>query len=84
MGFVLCIAGCPIIWISKLQESIALSMMEAEYNVLSVVMKAALPLQRLFKKLASGSSVRRCLLVPRDEDRMGCKTLFWPEPEFRG
>jgi hypothetical protein len=30
-GYVLCIAGCPVIWASKLQSDIALSTMEAEY-----------------------------------------------------
>ncbi|KAI2505066.1 hypothetical protein MHU86_9342 [Fragilaria crotonensis] len=38
-GYVLCLAGCPIIWASKLQSDIALSTMEAEYNALSMALR---------------------------------------------
>jgi len=42
-GFVICISGCPVTWTSKLQTDIATSMMEAEYNALSMSMQDLLP-----------------------------------------
>ena len=71
-GFVLCIAECPIIWMSKIQDSIALSTMEAEYNALSVAMKSVLPLQRIFKALASGLGFTR-------EQQAHFKTTVWED-----
>ena len=52
-GYVICIANCPIVWKSKLQDTIALATMEAEYNALSFAMKTVLPLQQLFKGIAA-------------------------------
>ncbi len=37
-------AGCPVVWISKLQTEVALSMMEAEYIALSQAMQDLIPL----------------------------------------
>ena len=34
-GYVITLSGCPLIWVSKLQTTIALSTMEAEYQALS-------------------------------------------------
>jgi hypothetical protein len=53
-GYVICIAGCPVIWSSKLQESIALSTMMAEYYALSTAMREVIPLNELIKVLGSG------------------------------
>jgi len=36
--FIICVADCPVIWSSKLQTDIATSMMEAEYNGMSMAM----------------------------------------------
>jgi Reverse transcriptase (RNA-dependent DNA polymerase) len=52
-GYVICIAGCPVIWSSKLQESIALSTMMAEYYALSTAMREVLPLNDLVKVIAT-------------------------------
>ena len=46
-GYVITVAGCPIIWNSKLMPEIALSTMEAEYNTLSLCMQAVLSFQRI-------------------------------------
>jgi len=51
-GYVICLAGCPVIWSSKLQESIALSTMMAEYYALSTAMREVLPLNDLVKVMA--------------------------------
>ena len=48
-GFVIRYAGCPVIWISKLQTEIVLSTAEAEYIAMSQALIEALPVQRLAK-----------------------------------
>jgi hypothetical protein len=53
-GYVICIADCPVIWSSKLQESIALSTMMAEYYALSTAMREVIPLNELIKAVADG------------------------------
>ena len=40
-------AGCPIIWCSKLQTQVALSMTKAEYIVLSYSLRDAIPIMQL-------------------------------------
>jgi Reverse transcriptase (RNA-dependent DNA polymerase) len=71
-GFVLCIADCPIIWLSKLQDAIALSTQEAEYYALSFCMRSVLPLQRLFKATASGLGITK-------EQATTFKTSVWED-----
>jgi Reverse transcriptase (RNA-dependent DNA polymerase) len=46
-GYVLLLADCPLIWVSKLQTEIAVSTMEAEYIALSQSMKELIPLRRI-------------------------------------
>jgi hypothetical protein len=46
-GYVLFLANCPLMWVSKLQTEIASSTMEAEYVALSQAMKDLIPLRRL-------------------------------------
>jgi hypothetical protein len=53
-GFVICLSNCPVIWTSKLQNEIALSTMEAEYNAISFAMRSVLPFQTLVKAVAKG------------------------------
>jgi hypothetical protein len=43
-GFVIMYAGCPLIWVSKLQTEGALSTTEAEYTALSQSMRELIPL----------------------------------------
>ena len=47
-GFVIMFAGCPIIWMSKLQTEVALSTTEAEYIALSESLRHVIPLMNLF------------------------------------
>jgi hypothetical protein len=56
-GFVICLAGCPVIWSSKLQSDIATSTMEAEYNALSLAMRELLPFKHLLETLIQGVGV---------------------------
>jgi hypothetical protein len=53
-GFVICLSNCPVIWNSKLQQEIALSTMEAEYNALSLAMRSVLPFQNLAHSATKG------------------------------
>jgi hypothetical protein len=53
-GYVIYIADRPVIWSSKLQESIALSTMMAEYYALSTAMREVIPLNELIKAVAAG------------------------------
>ena len=48
-GYVLLLADCPLLWVSKLQTEIALSTMEAEYIALSQSVKDLIPLRRLLR-----------------------------------
>jgi hypothetical protein len=48
-GYVLLLANCPLMWVSKLQTEIASSTMEAEYIALSQSVKDLIPLRRLLK-----------------------------------
>ncbi len=50
-GYVICYAGCPIYWQSKLQTEIALSTAEAEYIALSQALREMLPMMQLMKKI---------------------------------
>ena len=50
-GWIISIAGCPLIWHSKLQTQIALSTCEAEYYSLSQSLRDAIPVMNLLKEL---------------------------------
>ena len=49
-GFVIMFAGCPIIWISRLQTEISLSTTEAEYIALSESLRHVIPRMNLLNK----------------------------------
>ena len=50
-GYVILIAGCPVVWCSKLQDCIACSTMESEYTALSLALCAAIPLLELMRSI---------------------------------
>ena len=50
-GYVICYAGCPVYWQSKLQTEIALSTAEAEYMALSQALRETLPTSNLMKEI---------------------------------
>jgi hypothetical protein len=50
-GYVVLYAGCPIIWVSKLQTEVALRTTEAEYIALSQAMRDLIPLLGLLEEL---------------------------------
>ena len=51
-GFVLMYKGCPIIWKSQLQTTIAMSTTEAEYIGLSSAIRSCIPLMRLVREIS--------------------------------
>ena len=57
MGYVILLNGCPIIWASKLMQSIALSTMMAEYYALSAALREVLPLRDLLSAVGNGFGI---------------------------
>jgi hypothetical protein len=47
LGWVIFLAGCPVIWKSQLQQDIATSTAESEYSALSLALKMLIPLRNL-------------------------------------
>ena len=83
-GYVILLSNCPIIWASKLQESITLSTMMAEYYALSVCMREVLPLRDLIESVAEGSGLdKTCATTFKTtvwEDNMGALHLAKMQP----
>ena len=50
-GYVLELGGCPVIWVSRLQQEISLSTVESEYQALSQAMRDLVPARGLLKEL---------------------------------
>ena len=50
-GYVLTVAGCPIVWKSKLITEVCLSTLHAEYVALSMTVREFLPLKKLTKEI---------------------------------
>jgi hypothetical protein len=71
-GYVTKVAGCPAFWGSRLQGTIALSTMEAEYTALSIAMRELLP----FKDLVG--TVGRTVGFSEDEVTT-MKTTVWED-----
>ena len=73
-GYVILIAGCPVLWKSKLQSLIAQSTMESEYIALSTACKELLPLQRIVKEVAETFEL--------DEGKMSeIRSTIWEDNE---
>ena len=83
-GFVICLNDSPLIWASKLQESVAMSTMMAEYSALSTAMREVLPILNLVKHVAKGLGMSETLLAEFKttiwEDNIGALTLANLEP----
>ena len=78
-GYVILVAGCPVLWVSKLQSLIALSTMESKYIALSTACRDLLPLQDLVNELKTFHALEA--LFPTSvsstiwEDNVGALTL---------
>jgi hypothetical protein len=71
-GFVICIWGCPVSWITRLQTTIALSTMESEYVALSTAMRDLIPLKAAVSEIASGMGIE-------NENIVNIKSTIWEE-----
>ena len=60
-GYIIKVAGCPAIWKSQLQTSIATSTGHAEYIALSSAMRQVIPMKRM---LTEALSVMRPTMIP--------------------
>ncbi len=65
-GFVIMYAGCPLVWVSKLQTEVALSTTESEYIALSQAMRELIPLLGLLEELTP------CLNLNKDQP-----SVYW-------
>ena len=57
-GYVIKYANCPILWISRLQSEIALSICESEYIALSTALRDVIPLMGLLEEVSDAFSIR--------------------------
>ena len=83
-GYIIELAGCPVLWVSKLQTTIATSTMESEYTALSMSLRALIPLQAVVKSILSGLQFGRSEQITFKatvhEDNQGALTLANLEP----
>ena len=66
-GYVVMLAGCPLIWASKLQTEIALSTTECEYVSLSEALRSVIPVMHIMEEC-----VERGLLDKTFKPRIKC------------
>jgi len=78
-GYIITLAGCPLMWVSKLQSEVSVSTMMAEYVALSTAMRDMLPLKRLVKEvskvIAGKDNVVAMMKSDVWEDNNGCITV---------
>ena len=83
-GYIIEIASCPVLWVSKLQTTIATSTMEAEYTALSMALRAFIPLLAVVKLVITGLNYSRKELIKFratvHEDNQGALVLANLEP----
>jgi hypothetical protein len=69
-GYIIMYKGCPVIWKSQLQQEIALSSTESEYNGLSYALRDAILIMELLKEMkALGFPIRKT------KPRVHCKVF---------
>jgi hypothetical protein len=78
-GIIVFLAGCPLIWKSQLQQSIALSTFQSEYQALSHSMRILIPLRGLLletsAKLLLPSALTSTILCRTHEDNASALLL---------
>jgi hypothetical protein len=57
-GYVLTLAGCPLIWASKLQTEITLSTLESKYIALSTTICELIPLRRVLQEVGQALNLK--------------------------
>jgi hypothetical protein len=61
-GYVICIAKCPVVWVSRLQTKTAFPTMMAEYIALSTAMQDLIPFKRIAEEV--------CIHMGLSEDKL--------------
>ena len=83
-GYIIEIANCPVMWVSKLQSTVATSTMESEYTALSMALRAFIPLHAVVKSAVRGlrymSPERIQIKATVHEDNQGALILAKLEP----
>jgi hypothetical protein len=83
-GYIIEIANCPVLWVSKLQTTIATSTMESEYTALSIALRAAIPLLSVIESVTKGLHFTKHKLLTFKatvhEDNQGALILANLEP----
>ena len=83
-GFIIEVMGCPILWVARLQKSVATSTMESEYTALSMSLRAAIPLMDIAIAITNGLHLNTKNLVTFratvHEDNQGALALAKLEP----
>ena len=78
-GYVLLLANCPLLWVSKLQTEISVSTMEAEYIALSTSLRDLVPMQEIIHEVAAALGLNEKLKCSANstvfEDNNGALTL---------
>lgn len=58
-GYVIMVAGCPIMWASKLQTEVALSTTESEYIAISTATREVLPMMELIEEMHQNGCLQK-------------------------
>lgn len=79
-GYILDLAGCPLLWSSKLQSTVALSTLESEYHCLSESLRVLIPVRRVVDELMDAMApgkhkVTRRMHSKVFEDNASCHSL---------
>ena len=53
-GYIIKIANCPVIWVLKLQSTVATSTMKSEYTAMSMAMRSVIPLLAVIVSVSGG------------------------------
>jgi len=75
MGYVVFLGNFPLIWKSKLIDSICLSTMESEYSSLSLMLRELIPVRRVVLELAPIMGYHHGIETTIWEDNESCRLL---------
>jgi len=62
-GYIIEIANCPVIWVSKLQTTIATSTVESEYTAMSMALRSVILLLAVIESVSGGLNYHKHKLL---------------------
>ena len=62
-GYIVEIANCPVIWVSKLQSTVVTSTMESEYTAMSMALLSVIPLLAIIELVSDGPNYDKYKLL---------------------